>query len=54
MKIDSLDVVGQKAIIESTGSAMQKNGKPYNNKYAVVGFGRGRVEADVKPGTAGF
>ena len=34
MKIESLDVVGQKAIVEMSGSAMQKNGKPYKNRYA--------------------
>jgi hypothetical protein len=34
MKIESLDVVGQKAIVEISGSAMQKNGKPYNNRHA--------------------
>ena len=32
MRIDELDVVGQKAILECSGFATQKNGKPYNNR----------------------
>ncbi|KAJ7223941.1 hypothetical protein C8J57DRAFT_1198063 [Mycena rebaudengoi] len=30
----SLEVVGTKAIIEILGEATQKNGQPYNNRYA--------------------
>lgn len=32
--LDELEVVGNKAILEISGSATQKNGKPYNNRYA--------------------
>jgi hypothetical protein len=33
MRIDELDIVGNKAIMESSGFATQKNGKPYNNRF---------------------
>jgi hypothetical protein len=32
MVVDEVEIVGLKAIVESSGYAMQKNGKPYNNK----------------------
>jgi len=32
MKMYELDVIGNKAIFESTGDATQKNGKPYRNR----------------------
>jgi hypothetical protein len=32
MKVDEVDVIGNKAIVESHGSATQRNGKPYNNR----------------------
>jgi hypothetical protein len=32
MTIEELDVIGQKAFVETSGVATQKNGKPYNNK----------------------
>ncbi len=32
MAIDTVDVVGSKAIVEASGSATQKSGKPYNNR----------------------
>jgi hypothetical protein len=32
MTIEELDVIGQKAFVETLGVATQKNGKPYNNK----------------------
>ena len=32
MKANEIDVIGQKAIIEASGFAKQKNGKPYNNR----------------------
>ncbi|KAJ7736661.1 hypothetical protein B0H16DRAFT_1466555 [Mycena metata] len=34
MSIRSLHVVGNKAIVEGDGVAVQMNGKPYNNHYA--------------------
>jgi hypothetical protein len=52
MKIVSLDVVGQKAIFEATGSAMQKNGRPYNNRCVINLFGR--EKADIEQGSAGL
>jgi hypothetical protein len=33
MEITELEVVGQKAIVEIVGNGMQKNGRPYNNRY---------------------
>ena len=33
MKIDELDIIGNKAIVESSGIATQKNGKSYNNRF---------------------
>jgi hypothetical protein len=33
MKINELDIIGNKAIFESSGTATQKNGKPYNNRF---------------------
>jgi len=33
MVVDELDIVGLKAIVECSGFATLKNGKPYNNKY---------------------
>jgi hypothetical protein len=32
MVVDEMDVIGLKAIVECSGYATQKNGKPYNNK----------------------
>ena len=32
MTIEELDVIGQKAFVETLGVATQKNGTPYNNK----------------------
>ncbi|KAJ7474187.1 hypothetical protein FB451DRAFT_1035362 [Mycena latifolia] len=34
MTVSSLDVVGNKAIVEAYGEATQNNGNPYNNRYA--------------------
>ncbi|KAJ7470133.1 hypothetical protein B0H11DRAFT_2224101 [Mycena galericulata] len=34
MSISSFDVVGNKAIVQAYGEAVQLNGKPYNNHYA--------------------
>ncbi|CAI6089607.1 unnamed protein product [Clonostachys chloroleuca] len=34
MRPTSVDVFGQKAIVEAVGTATQKNGNPYNNRYA--------------------
>ncbi|KAJ6575547.1 hypothetical protein DFH09DRAFT_1276769 [Mycena vulgaris] len=34
MIVSSLDVIGNKAIVEAYGEAMQLNGRPYNNRYA--------------------
>ncbi|KAJ7096607.1 hypothetical protein B0H15DRAFT_825725 [Mycena belliarum] len=34
LKVTSIDVIGNKAIVEGQGEATQKNGKPYNNRYA--------------------
>lgn len=36
MKIDEVDIVGNKVIIESRGAAIQKNGKPYNNRWVRI------------------
>ncbi|KUJ15121.1 uncharacterized protein LY89DRAFT_783330 [Mollisia scopiformis] len=36
MKIESLDIIGLKAIVEASGSATQKNGKQYNNRYCWI------------------
>jgi uncharacterized protein len=33
MRVDELDVVGNKAIMETSGFATQLNGKPYKNRY---------------------
>jgi hypothetical protein len=32
MKMNNFDIIGQKLILEASGSATQKNGKPYNNR----------------------
>jgi hypothetical protein len=32
MAIDSIDVIGQKAIVEASGTDTQKNGRPYNDR----------------------
>ena len=32
MEIEEMDIIGLKAIVEASGYATQKNGKPYNNK----------------------
>lgn len=45
MNIDSLDVVGQKAIVEITASGLQKNGKPYNNRCVSLWVGKGCAES---------
>ncbi|KAJ7704851.1 hypothetical protein B0H17DRAFT_974280 [Mycena rosella] len=34
MTVSSLDIVGNKAIVEAYGEATQANGRPYNNRYA--------------------
>ncbi|KAJ7912395.1 hypothetical protein B0H13DRAFT_2660118 [Mycena leptocephala] len=34
MTVSSLDIVGNKAIVEAYGVATQGNGRPYNNRYA--------------------
>ncbi|KAK0109516.1 hypothetical protein ONS95_002205 [Cadophora gregata] len=36
MKIEALDVIGNKAIIEATGFAVQKNGNPYDQMYCWI------------------
>ncbi|KAM3075974.1 hypothetical protein ACMFMG_006513 [Clarireedia jacksonii] len=36
MKSNTLDIIGQKAIIEATGTAIQKNGRPYNNRFCWI------------------
>jgi hypothetical protein len=33
MKSNTIDIIGQKVIIEASGTAKQKNGRPYNNRY---------------------
>ena len=33
MKFSAVDVIGQKAFAEAYLSAMQKNGRPYNNRH---------------------
>jgi hypothetical protein len=33
MKFSAVVVIGQKAFMEAYSSAMQKNGRPYNNRY---------------------
>jgi uncharacterized protein len=32
MVVDEVDIIGLKAIVECSGYATQKNGRPYNNK----------------------
>jgi hypothetical protein len=32
MVVDEMDIIGLKAVVECSGYATQKNGKPYNNK----------------------
>jgi len=32
MVVDEMDIIGLKAIVECSGYATQKSGKPYNNK----------------------
>ncbi|KAJ7176212.1 hypothetical protein C8R43DRAFT_914101 [Mycena crocata] len=34
MTVSTLDIVGNKAIVEAYGEATQLNGNPYNNRYA--------------------
>ncbi|KAJ7614362.1 hypothetical protein FB45DRAFT_758633 [Roridomyces roridus] len=34
MSISSVEVIGNKAIIEAFGAGTQKNGKPYSNRFA--------------------
>ncbi|PQE11314.1 hypothetical protein CJF31_00001133 [Rutstroemia sp. NJR-2017a BVV2] len=36
MKSNTMDIIGQKAIIEASGTAKQKNGKPYNNRFCWI------------------
>ncbi|ORY59416.1 hypothetical protein BCR35DRAFT_254694, partial [Leucosporidium creatinivorum] len=36
MAVESVDVIGQRAIVECSGTATQKNGKPYNNFYCWI------------------
>ena len=33
MVVDAMDIIGLKAIVEYSGYATQKSGKPYNNKW---------------------
>jgi hypothetical protein len=35
MVVDEMDIIGLKAIVECSGYATQKNGKPYNNKWVL-------------------
>ncbi|KAL3419859.1 hypothetical protein PVAG01_08357 [Phlyctema vagabunda] len=50
MIVKELDVIGQKAIMESEGKGTQVNGKPYHNRYVLYflspGHERGSVHAD--------
>ncbi|KAH6694860.1 hypothetical protein BKA61DRAFT_498691, partial [Leptodontidium sp. MPI-SDFR-AT-0119] len=40
MNVESLDIIGNKAVIEASGSATQKNGNPYENLYCwIMTFG---------------
>lgn len=32
MVVDTVDVVGRKAVVEASGFGTQKNGRPYNNR----------------------
>ncbi|KAL8280838.1 hypothetical protein RQP46_006842 [Phenoliferia psychrophenolica] len=36
MKVESLDVIGLKAIVECSGKAVQRSGRPYNNRYCWI------------------
>ncbi|KAE9365825.1 hypothetical protein N431DRAFT_385746 [Stipitochalara longipes BDJ] len=36
MVADEIEIVGLKAIVECSGYATQKNGKPYNNKFCWI------------------
>jgi ketosteroid isomerase-like protein len=36
MKTNHPDIIGQKAMIESSGSATQKNGQPYTQKWVMI------------------
>ena len=36
MVVDEFEIVGMKAIVECSGYAIQKNGRPYNNKYVLL------------------
>ena len=38
MVVDEVDIIDLKAIVECSGYATQKNGKPYNNKYVCFSF----------------
>lgn len=40
MSIEKADVVGNKAIVEASGKAVQLNGRPYNNLYVVLSLSR--------------
>ncbi|KAJ7644657.1 hypothetical protein FB45DRAFT_898406 [Roridomyces roridus] len=34
MTVSSVEVIGNKAVVEAHGEATQANGRPYNNRYA--------------------
>ncbi|KAH7409008.1 hypothetical protein BKA64DRAFT_742181 [Cadophora sp. MPI-SDFR-AT-0126] len=36
MKVEALDIIGNKAVIEATGNATQKNGNPYDQRYCWI------------------
>ncbi|PQE31935.1 hypothetical protein CJF32_00001536 [Rutstroemia sp. NJR-2017a WRK4] len=36
MKSNTMDIIGQKVIIEASGTAKQKNGRPYNNRFCWI------------------
>ncbi|KAH9203614.1 hypothetical protein DL95DRAFT_472217 [Leptodontidium sp. 2 PMI_412] len=36
MNVESLDIIENKAVIEASGSATQKNGNPYENLYCWI------------------
>src|SRR5260370_37760895 len=36
MKTNHPDIIGQKVMIESSGSATQKNGQPYTQKWVMI------------------
>ncbi|KAM0747327.1 hypothetical protein T439DRAFT_329069 [Meredithblackwellia eburnea MCA 4105] len=36
MKVDTLEIIGLKAIAECSGFAFQRNGRPYNNRFCWI------------------